>query len=42
MAVNKLSNRLQEKVGLLINFGHSVQIKIKIYTENKRYNGMKE
>ena len=28
-----------KKVGLLINFGHSVQVKRKIFTENKRYNG---
>ena len=27
-----------KKVGLLINFGHSVQVKRKIFTENKRYN----
>ena len=26
-------------VGLLINFGHSLQVKRKIFTENKRYNG---
>ena len=28
-----------KRVGLLINFGHSVQVKRKIFTENKRYNG---
>ena len=28
-----------KKVGLLINFGHSVQVKRKIFTENKRYDG---
>ena len=26
-------------VGLLINFGHSVKVKRKIFTENKRYDG---
>ena len=30
-----------KKVGLLINFGHSVQVKRKIFTENKRYDGTK-
>jgi len=36
--VNYLTACIKE-VGLLINFGHSLQVKRKIFTDNKRYAG---
>ena len=38
--VNYLSACMKE-LGLLINFGHSLKVKRKIFTENKRYMGKK-